>query len=56
MFETIWARTKGRYKDIMEPTVELAIEIAREGREGCAFGWLAHSRNSSLRLFTEDTR
>jgi hypothetical protein len=24
--------------------------------EGCAFGWLAHSRNSRLRLFTEDTR
>jgi len=22
----------------------------------CAFGWLAHSRNSRLRLFTEDTR
>jgi len=21
----------------------------------CAFGWLAHSRNSRLRLFTEDT-
>jgi hypothetical protein len=22
----------------------------------CAFGWLAHSRNSRLRLFTKDTR
>jgi hypothetical protein len=22
----------------------------------CAFGWLAHSRNARLRLFTEDTR
>ena len=21
----------------------------------CAFGWLAHSRNARLRLFTEDT-
>jgi hypothetical protein len=24
--------------------------------EECAFGWLAHSRNSRLRLFTEDTQ
>ena len=38
MFETIWAQTKGRYRDIMEPTVELAIEIAREGREGHRIG------------------
>jgi len=38
MFETIWAQTKGRYRDIMEPTIELAIEIAREGREGHRIG------------------
>jgi DNA integrity scanning protein DisA with diadenylate cyclase activity len=38
MFDTIWAQTKGRYRDIMEPTIELAIEIAREGREGHRIG------------------
>jgi hypothetical protein len=34
MFETIRAQTKGRYKQILEPAVEMAIEVAREGR-GC---------------------
>jgi len=34
------------------PAIEPASGFA--GRP-CAFGWLAHSRNSRLRLFTEDT-
>jgi diadenylate cyclase len=38
MFETIWAHTDGRCKHILEPTIELAIEIAREGREGRRIG------------------
>ncbi|HEX4946136.1 MAG TPA: diadenylate cyclase [Blastocatellia bacterium] len=38
MFETIWARTDARCKAILEPTLELAIEIAREGREGHRIG------------------
>jgi DNA integrity scanning protein DisA with diadenylate cyclase activity len=40
MFETIWARTDARYKEVLEPTLELAIEIAREGREGHRIGTL----------------
>jgi diadenylate cyclase len=38
MFETIWARTDARCKATLEPTLELAIEIAREGREGHRIG------------------
>jgi DNA integrity scanning protein DisA with diadenylate cyclase activity len=38
MFETIWARTDTRCKNILEPTLELAIEIAREGRKGHRIG------------------
>jgi diadenylate cyclase len=38
MFETIQARTGGRCKDILEPIIELAVEIAREGREGHRIG------------------
>jgi diadenylate cyclase len=38
MFETIQAHTGGRYKQILEPVMELAIEIAREGREGHRIG------------------
>lgn len=38
MFETIRARTDRRCKEILEPTLELAIEIAREGREGHRIG------------------
>ena len=38
MFETIWARTDAHYKEVLEPTLELAIEIAREGREGHRIG------------------
>jgi DNA integrity scanning protein DisA with diadenylate cyclase activity len=38
MFETICARAGGRCKQILEPTIELAIEIAREGREGHRIG------------------
>lgn len=38
MFETIWARTDTHCKSVLEPTLELAIEIAREGREGHRIG------------------
>ena len=38
MFETIQARAGGRYKHILEPIIELAVEIAREGREGRRIG------------------
>ncbi len=38
MFESIRAQTNGRYKNILEPALELAIEIAREGREGHRIG------------------
>ncbi len=38
MFETIQARTNGRCQHILEPTIELAVEIAREGREGHRIG------------------
>jgi diadenylate cyclase len=38
MFETIQDRTGGRYNQILEPIIELAIEIAREGREGHRIG------------------
>jgi hypothetical protein len=30
--------------------------VTGEIQHQCAFGWLAHSRNSRLRLFTEDTQ
>jgi DNA integrity scanning protein DisA with diadenylate cyclase activity len=38
MFENIYAGAGGRCKHILEPTLELAIEIAREGREGHRIG------------------
>jgi diadenylate cyclase len=38
MFETIQDRTGGRYDQVLEPVIELAIEIAREGREGHRIG------------------
>jgi diadenylate cyclase len=38
MFETIWAQIGDHCKHIVEPTIELAIEIAREGREGHRIG------------------
>ena len=38
MFETIQARAGGRCKHILEPIIELAVEIAREGREGRRIG------------------
>jgi diadenylate cyclase len=58
MFEAIWARTSEQHKEVLEPTLELAIEIAREGREGHRIGTiftvgdaaavLAHSRSLIL--------
>ena len=38
--------------------VRLAISSAMNIRDNqlCVFGWLAHSRNSRLRLFTENTQ
>src|SRR5262245_34561496 len=39
--------TKGRARALVAAVVWLISP--------CAFGWLAHSRNSRLRLFTEDT-
>jgi diadenylate cyclase len=38
MFETIQAAADERYKHILEPIIELAVEIAREGREGRRIG------------------
>jgi diadenylate cyclase len=38
MFETIQARAGIRFKHILEPIIELAVEIAREGREGRRIG------------------
>jgi DNA integrity scanning protein DisA with diadenylate cyclase activity len=38
MFETIRARAGGRCQHILEPIIELAVEIAREGREGRRIG------------------
>jgi len=38
MFETIQARAGGRCKHILEPIIEMAVEIAREGREGRRIG------------------
>lgn len=38
MFEKIQARAGGRCKHILEPIIELAVEIAREGREGRRIG------------------
>src|SRR5260370_18397555 len=54
MFESILCQVTEYDPDIFEPTIELAVEIAREGREGRrigtlftfgdADGWLARSR------------
>jgi diadenylate cyclase len=38
MFETIQSRAGGRGTHILEPIIELAVEIAREGREGRRVG------------------
>jgi DNA integrity scanning protein DisA with diadenylate cyclase activity len=38
MFESIWARIGECNRRILEPALELAIEIAREGREGHRIG------------------
>lgn len=38
MFESIWARIGECNRRILEPVLELAIEIAREGREGHRIG------------------
>src|SRR4051812_7502215 len=40
MFETICAKLSCCSPQILEPTLELAIEIAREGREGRRIGTL----------------
>jgi diadenylate cyclase len=40
MFETIQSRAGGRGTHILEPIIELAVEIAREGREGRRIGTL----------------
>jgi DNA integrity scanning protein DisA with diadenylate cyclase activity len=40
MFETICAQIRRCDREILEPTIELAIEIAREGREGHRIGTL----------------
>jgi hypothetical protein len=40
MFETIQSRAGGRGTHILEPIIELAVEIAREGREGGRIGTL----------------
>lgn len=58
MFETICARIRRCEREVLEPTIELAIEIAREGREGRRIGTLftlgdadqvlAHSRTLIL--------
>lgn len=34
MFELIYARTRGVDRSVLGPLIELALEIAREGREG----------------------
>jgi len=40
MFETIQSRAGGGSKHILEPIIQLAVEIAREGREGRRVGTL----------------
>jgi DNA integrity scanning protein DisA with diadenylate cyclase activity len=40
MFETICSRLRDCRKEALEPVLELAIEIAREGREGRRIGTL----------------
>jgi DNA integrity scanning protein DisA with diadenylate cyclase activity len=40
MFETVQSRVGGRCKHILEPIIQLAVEIAREGREGRRIGTL----------------
>jgi DNA integrity scanning protein DisA with diadenylate cyclase activity len=40
MFESIFARAPGSKTDALGPTIELAIEIGREGREGRRVGAL----------------
>jgi len=38
------------------PLDNSVAEMGRHRIRQCAFGWLAHSRNSRQRLFTEDTQ
>src|SRR5687768_16753525 len=38
MFEKIFARARGVSREVLGPTIELAVEIAREGREGRRVG------------------
>src|SRR5688572_9742017 len=40
MFEKIYARARGAKQEVLGPTIELAVEIAREGREGRRVGTL----------------
>jgi diadenylate cyclase len=40
MFDTICAQARWCNKNVLEPTIELAVEIAREGREGRRIGTL----------------
>ncbi len=40
MFETISSRLRAYNKDVLEPLIELAVEIGREGREGRRIGAL----------------
>jgi len=40
MFKSIWQRVRRCNKKNLEPTLELAVEIAREGREGRRIGTL----------------
>ena len=40
MFNTICALVRSCKREVLEPTIELAVEIAREGREGRRIGTL----------------
>lgn len=40
MFDTICAQVRSCKKEVLHPTIELAVEIAREGREGRRIGTL----------------
>src|SRR5215475_3659258 len=55
----IWGSGKNFEKSYCNPFVtdlDWIPCLVQSYRLPCAFGWLAHSRNSRLRLFTEDTR
>ena len=40
MFRSIYRRVRTRNKENLKPVIELAVEIAREGREGRRIGTL----------------